>query len=230
MKLRRSLIFFFSLILLGGCALDDGDGGVFISSDTFYFNESQHGWAGDFAGYAVEDSVESQMYFGYEDLPSNLATNQKALMLSGKNVGESLSMFVKKKITGLTPNTQYTLVYDIILATNVHAGTPSGDSVKITTGAFNAEPVSIKAGDYYQLETGPHWSDNLFDIGSIGNTNVTDNYDYVSRGNGNSAFPFITVTTNAQGELWLYIGTESTYSGATTVYITYVRVIFSTSM
>jgi hypothetical protein len=216
------------MALCGSCSLE-GDRGVYISDARFYFNESQHGWTGDFSDYTLSDSVASELYFGYDDLPSNLGTSQKALKLSSKNVGNKLSMFVKKKITGLTPNKQYTLVYSVILVTNAHQQTESGDKVKIMTGVFNKEPVSVKSGEQYLLDVGPYLPESLFEIGSIGNTNVTDNYDYITRGNSSSAYPFITATTNNQGELWLYLGTESTYKGYTTVYITYIDVIFSTS-
>jgi hypothetical protein len=229
MNLCRTVAILSSIFFFGGCALGD-KGGVSISTARFYFSESQSGWSGEFVNYAVTDSVNSELYFGYDNLPDNLATNQKSLKLSGKNLGQKLTMFIKKKITGLAPNTDYTLVYDVTFASNVNKGTASGDSVAVITGSFSQEPIPVKSDGYYRLGTsyGP-LSGSYYQLGSIGNTTTLPEYNYVDVGNATSQFPYIKGRTNSLGELWLFVGVDSLYKGTTTIYFTYVDVIISTS-
>jgi hypothetical protein len=229
MNLRRSLFFIFFIALLNGCA-DSGDEGIQVFSASFRFSESQNAWSGGFADYKVADSLASELHFGYENLPSNLATNQKSLMLSGKNVGENLIMFIKKKITGLSPNSEYTLVYDITFASDAQVGVASGDSVQLMAAAFTYEPIAKKVGEYYRLalaNSGYNQND-LLQIGTIGNTS-SQGYDFVTAGNATSAYPYIIGRTNSNGEMWLYIGTNSFYKDLTTIYFSYINVVFSRS-
>jgi hypothetical protein len=229
MNLRKSILILSSIFFFGACSLGDKDG-VSISSARFYFSESQSDWHGGFANYAAADSVSSELYFGYDNLPENLANNQKSLKLSGKNLGQKLTMFIKKKITGLAPNTDYTLVYDVTFASDVNKGTASGDSVAVITGSFSQEPISVLSDGYYRLGTsyGP-LSGSYYQLGSIGNTNPTPQFDYVNVGNATSQYPYIKGRTNSLGELWLFVGIDSLYKGTTTIYFTYVDVIISTS-
>jgi hypothetical protein len=229
MNLRRSLFLFFFIGLFGGCASSD-DEGIQVFSATFRFSESQNAWSGAFADYKVSDSLASELYFGYENLPSNLATNQKSLMLSGKNVGENLKMFIKKKITGLSPNSEYTLVYDIIFASDAQVGVASGDSVQLIAAAFTHEPIVKEVDGYYRLtlaNSGYNQND-LLQIGTIGNTS-SQGYDFVTAGNTTSAYPYILGRTNSNGEIWLYVGTNSYYKDLTTIYFSYINVVFSRS-
>jgi hypothetical protein len=229
MNLRRAIVILSSIVFFSGCAPGDREG-VSISSARFYFRESQSGWTGGFVNYAKADSAVSELYFGYENLPQNLAINQKSLMLSGKNIGQKLTMFIKKKITGLAPDTDYTLVYDVMFASNVNKGTPSADSVTVITGSFSQEPIPVESEGYYLLGTsyGP-LSGSYYQLGSIANTNAIPEYDYVDVGNATSKYPYIKGRTNSLGELWLFVGVDSLYKGTTTIYFTSVEVTFSTS-
>jgi hypothetical protein len=228
MNLRRSLFLFFVIALLSGCA--GNDEGIQVFSATFHFNESQNAWSGGFADYKVADSVASELHFGYENLPNNLATNQKSLMLSGKNVGENLIMFIKKKITGLSPNAEYTLVYDITFASDAQVGVASGDSVQLIAAAFTYEPIAKEVNGYYRLTTADsgYNQNDLSPIGSIGNP-WSQGSEYGSAGNATSTNPYIIGRTNDNGEMWLYIGTNSLYKDLTTIYFTFVNVVFSRS-
>jgi hypothetical protein len=229
MNLRRSLFLFLLFSLLSGCALDDSSG-IQVYSSSFYFSESQHGWSGGFTDYKTTDSLDSELYFGYDYLPENLATNKKSLKLSGKNIGDKLSMFVKKKITGLSPYAEYTLVYEVTFASNAQVGVASGDDVKLVTGAFTYEPIVEEVDGYYRLSLAntSYSPDNFAEIGTIGNTN-SEGYDYVVKGNATSAYPYIIGRANSNGEIWLYVGTNSSYKDVTTIYFTYINVVFSRS-
>jgi hypothetical protein len=48
----------------------------------------------------------------------------------------------------------------------------------------------------------------------------------ITRTNADSYVPFVATSNNA-GELWLIVGTDSGYTGITTIYYTNVSVVFS---
>jgi hypothetical protein len=87
--------------------------GILVFSYGFDFSESQNDWVVDFTDFpAGTDSSSYELKFAYTDLPSNLATNKKSMMLSGNNHSDDLFMFMKRKVTDLSPNTDYTLVFE----------------------------------------------------------------------------------------------------------------------
>ena len=73
-----------------------------------------------------------------------------------------------------------------------------------------------------QLDRG----ENMIVLGNIaGGANIQD-YTLITRTNADSYVPFVT-TSNNDGELWLIVGTDSGYTGTTTIYYTNVSVVFS---
>ncbi len=235
MKLRRSFyLILLTSLFLGACSLsNDEDPGINVLSTSFDFNESKSGWEGDFADYKIVDSTLSELEFSYGSLPDNISNN-KALALSGDNKGEHLFMFIKKKILGLTPNTEYTIVYDIEFASNAPYGSIEADSVSLKVGATASEPKRIIDEDYYRLNIdkglGGIGGSDMVVIGKIGVENSTQTYDLTTKGNTiSSAYPYFAVKTNSLGEVWLIIGTDSAYKGRTKIYYSKVNVILSAS-
>ena len=109
----------FSLILLTifcGCSLSNDDPSASIFTASFDFSESQAGWEADFSDMPASpaDSLFYELKFAYTTLPENLG-EQQSLMLSGHNHSDDLFMFIKRKVSGLIPNTTYTLVFEVEL-------------------------------------------------------------------------------------------------------------------
>ena len=98
-----------SLALVSGF---QGRAQTFVSD----FAEGYDGWAGDFADYPITDSVFYQLAFNRTTLPAPLNTAKHALMITGSNHSDDLFMFIKKKITGLQPNTTYMVKIDVEFA------------------------------------------------------------------------------------------------------------------
>jgi len=65
-------------------------------------------------------------------------------------------------------------------------------------------------------------------LGDIALPDYTAEYALITRTNSGSTSPFVA-RTNSKGELWLIVGTDSSFKGLTTVYYTRVNVIFSTA-
>ena len=65
---------------------------------------------------------------------------------SGNSHSDDLLMFVKRKLTGLTPNQTYQATFDIQIATNtaddcVGVGGSPGENVYIKAGMTENEPI-----------------------------------------------------------------------------------------
>jgi hypothetical protein len=224
-------------ILLCSCSLSDDEKGISVFSVSFDFSQSEEGWIAGFADLPVnaEDSSFYELKYDYTNLPANLDM-QKAIMLSGNNHSDDLFMFIKRKVTGLNPNTSYTLVFDVELASNapkgsVGAGGSPGESVYLKAGASEIEPVKSVQGDQYvlnidkgnQSESGS----NATVLGDIATPLTVAEYTLITRNNASPSSQPLIAQSNSTGEIWLMIGTDSGFEGITTVYYTKVKVLFS---
>lgn len=236
MKVRYRLFVIFLAILAVSC-LDDNPEGIFLSSTTFNFNEDLHGWEYGFAQYpaGAQDSISYDLKFAYPATPPGLAV-EKAVMLSGKNQSGSLFMFLKKKLTGLTPNTYYTITFNVEFASNVakgnsNANTLPAENVFVKVGATQIEPKSVVRGGNFEMNIDK--GDQRFDgedmiiIGDISSVKDSDEYVLVTRSNSGSYNRLFEVESNSDGELWLIVGTDSGFEGTTTLYYTKINAVLS---
>jgi hypothetical protein len=239
MKMWKKILAITGFIAMGACADEMDDNAFFLYRYEADFSDSMDGWWGDFADYPVgiNDSTEYELQIEYTDLPANLASGQKALMLSGNNHSDDLFMFIKKKITGLNPSTDYTLAISVEFASNapkgsVGAGGSPGESVFLKVGGVAMEPKKVIDGDYYrmniekgnQAQSGEH----MTVIGDISVSATTTEYTEILRDNSSMNTPLI-VKSNSHGELWLVVGTDSGFEGVTTLYYTHINAILSRS-
>jgi hypothetical protein len=225
------------IVFLCGCSLSDEDQGISVFSVSFDFSQSEEGWKADFTDLPsnVDDSSFYELKYRYTDLPANLGS-RKAIMLSGRNHSADLFMFIKRKVPGLIPNTSYTLVFDVELASNspkgsVGGGGSPGESVYLKAGASEIEPVKNVQGDRYVLniDKGNQSVEgtNAVVLGDIAIPSTVAEYTLITRNNASpSTKPFIA-KSNSAGDIWLLIGTDSAFEGTTTVYYTKVKVLFS---
>jgi len=235
MKTCRKLIF--SIVLAGmfGCELSSDESGILVFSHSSDFSQSQDSWEVDFTDFPVGSDSVYALKFAYTDRPANLGTNQKSMMLSGYNHGTYLFMFMKRKITNLSPNTDYTLVFDVELASNASKGAVGiiapGENVILKAGASGTEPKRVIEDNQYTLniDKGNQSAngETTVVLGNIAVSDDTKDYTLITRNNAVNA-PF-AARSNSKGEMWLIVGTDSGSQGATTVYYTKVNVVFSTS-
>ena len=217
--------------------MQDDSSGFLISADASDFSAGLVGWTGDFADYPTgpNDSAFYELRFEYTNRPSNLGPTQKAILLSGNNHSDDLFMFIKKKVAGLKPNTEYILVFEVEFASNaeknaVGVGGAAGESVYVKVGASGIEPRKIMEEGFYRLNIDKgNQSNSGSDMITIGNIAVDSQvYNLVTQSNSNQNFQF-RATSNGSGELWLIVGTDSGFEGTTTLYYTKVNVVFSSS-
>jgi len=225
------------IVLLCSCSFSDVDQGISVFSVSFDFSQSEEDWKADFADLPSndEDSTFYELKYAYTNLPANLTT-QKAMMLSGNNHSDDLFMFIKRKVTGLNPNTSYSLVFEVELASNapkgsVGIGGSPGESVYLKAGASEIEPVKNVQGDRYVLNIDKGnqsvGGSNAAVLGDISTPLTVAEYTLITRNNASSSAEPLIAQSNSAGELWLMIGTDSGFEGTTTVYYTKISVLFS---
>lgn len=227
----------FYLLIFSGCTLSDAPG-LRILSDYYDFNTegATEDWIVDFADYPTGegDSLNYELKFAYTSLPGNL-NSKKGIMISGNNHSDDLFMFMKKKITGLPPETVFSVIFQVELASNapigsVGAGGSPGESVFLKAGASTTEPQKISNGDLYKLnlDKGNQSTDgdDLVKLGHIGVSSNTNDYQLIVRTSENNPSPFY-VRSNSEGEVWIIVGTDSGYEGITTLYYTRLNFLFT---
>jgi hypothetical protein len=199
----------------------------------YNFNSGAQGWAGDFADLPVDYEQEGyQIEFDYADSPLD---DGKALMLSGMNRSDDLFMFVKKELTagdGLSPNTTYLVKFKVAFATSAPAGAVGiggapGEAVVVKVGAVQSEPLPVEENGYYRLNFNKGEQNNdgvsAVRIGDV-SKEISDDFDtYELKTLDNLDAP-LEVTTDEDGNLWIFVGTDSGYEGLTTLYYTDIQV------
>jgi hypothetical protein len=198
----------------------------------FDFSTGYDGWSGDFADYPVTDSLFYELAFNRTTLPSPLNTNKHALMLRGANHSDDLFMFIKRKISGLSPNKTYKLTIDIELASEAPTnaggiGGAPGESVYLKAGASLAEPKKTESSGFYHININKSNQampgHDMDTIGHIGVSDTTTAFTLITR--NNSVHPFI-ISTNNEGTVWVCIGTDSGFEGTTTLYYNRIKLAF----
>jgi hypothetical protein len=241
MKLCSRFLLGTLIVIFAACGIEDDPGGFRIITYTFDFSTSQHDWIPGFADFpaGADDSTFYELQFSHTQRPGS---DKKALMLSGNNHSDDLFMYIKKKLVNLDPNTQYTLTFEVEFASDakegsVGAGGSPAESVYMKAGASDMEPKSVIENDAHVMNIDKgNQSQPGIDMIVIGNVAVpTNSTGYVLTNRTNAPYSSnnynapVVVTTNASGEVWLIVGTDSGYEGITTLYYTTINAVLSRS-
>ena len=154
-------------------------------------------------------------------------------MLSGNNVNRDLFMYLKTKITHLRPETDYVITFHVELAPSCNPlSSASAGSLYLKAGATGVEPEAIVQEGYYRMnfDKGNQATSgrDAVSLGKIGPGVTNSGYAMLSLSNTLSNSPYVA-RTNAKGELWLVIGTDSDLDGYNTIYYRRINVVFSAS-
>jgi hypothetical protein len=199
---------------------------------SFDFQGGTEGWTGDFADYPAGDSLFYQLKFAWQPLPHPLDSASHALMLTGNNHSDDLFMFIKKKITGLTPNKLYSITISMEIASEAptHAigiGGAPGESVFLKAGATLIEPRKVLNEGFFLMNIDKAnqagRGTDMDTLGHIGVTDTTTVFTIIERSNKDHPF---RILTDDSGEVWICIGTDSGFEGTTTVYYSRIEVSF----
>lgn len=221
--------------VLTSCEKDEVDGPEPLKVFEFSFDSDAEGWESDFADYPVGEEEFYELGFGFATLPEPLDTTNGALLISGNNHSDDLFMLIKKEVSGLEPNADYRVYFDMVLASNaadssVGVGGSPATSVYLKAGVVNDEPETlIDEGDYYRMkiDKGNQAMDgeDMVNIGDMSNGTSETEYQLVERGN-EEAF---LLKTNEEGKAWLLIGSDSGFEATTSIYFDEIEVRFELS-
>ncbi|MFT7397561.1 MAG: hypothetical protein ACI832_000794, partial [Rheinheimera aquimaris] len=137
---------------------------------------------------------------------------------------DDLFMYIKRKITGLEPATRYQLSVSVRFLTDAASdcmgvGGAPGESVYLKFGYASQEPQ--QSGYYLNVDKGNQSQDgsNARVIGNIASGEIScDSDKFASKivsGSGNTPLQF---TSNADGSIWVFLGTDSGFEGLTRLY------------
>lgn len=220
------------ILVLSGCV--QYYNGVPVNSAgytrTFTFTKDEEGFEGGFADLPIDyNPFIYTLAFKQASVPIKDKLD-KGLMLKGHNRSDDLFMYVSRKFNvkdGLRPNTKYTVLLSFDIATNtagggIGIGGSPGASVYVKAGIINKAPLveNINGMKTINVDKGiqANGGKEMQVLGNIEKINSTDDtYEYKNFQNK------IDVTTNAKGEAWLIIGTDSGFEGLTDIYITNIK-------
>ncbi len=243
MVARLVLVFtlMFCVSVFAGERGGDPEGRQESLSWEFTFEHGTEGWTGDFTDLPVD--YEQDMYqleFAHADTPEDLGVPGKALMLSSINRSDDVFMYVNRHLgpgDGILPNARYEARFMVEFATNAPPGAfgvggPPGEAVWVKVGAAPEEPVPVVidlAGTpFYTLSVDKGWQnddgEHAIRIGDVAKEQgPDDDFSYALKTLDNLDRP-LEVDSDEDGNLWIFVGTDSGFEGKTTLYYTNIAV------
>jgi hypothetical protein len=220
-------------LLIGGCSiLGESDGAATRSMD-FSFERGEQEWTGDFAEYPVGDEEDMRLEYDRRTLPAEVDSTEHGLYLQGFNTSDDLFMYLKRRITGLKPNTRYALTMRLEIASASPSGCAGiggqpGESVWVKIGASTVEPQTVQKDEdqEFNVDKGGQSTggDAAMVVGNAANgVNECHGAPFrmITRHNLGEA---ITATTDETGSLWIFTGTDSGFEGPTALYYDRIEV------
>ncbi len=190
------------------------------------------GWSAVFAEYPDGENEFYELNSGIKNLPEPLDQAKKAFMLSGNNHSDALQMWLVKQLSGLAPESKYSIETEVELASkypdgSVGIGGSPGNSVHL---------VSKFATQGYTLEKGKTEGENIklvlkkveavpesvmeIDLGDVSINSDQYVYKLITRKKSSDAN---IVITDKDGKLWTVVGTWSGFEGISSLYYTRIK-------
>ena len=221
--MKKSLLFIFP-VLLSGCELkisSDNDEPVEVTSKSD-FSQGADGWLHGFSDYPVADKEIYNLVAGIKPIPDS--NGKTGYMIGGSNRSDDLFMYLKRPVRNLVANTRYQVTVDITLWSDAGdgcfgiGGSP-GSAVYVKAGASEQEPK--QASYYMNIDIGSQ-SQKGADSEVLGNIVVPglgcDGSKYGSKNLSLNKQSSFDVISSDDGEVWVYVGTDSGYEGVTHLY------------
>lgn len=201
------------------------------------FHRGASGWTADFADYPPHTDSNGTLYelfSGLRFMPRKLTrVPKRAFYIQGHNRSDDIFMFLKRRLTaedGIVANRTYRLDFVVTLASNAASGCGGiggapGESVALKVGASPIEPLAVlQSNGYLRLNVDKGNQSQGGAAASVAG-NIANG---IPCEQASPLFPFAiiqrshqhtsNVTANANGELWLLVGTDSGFEGLTKLY------------
>ena len=206
------------LMLLTSCDVDYGN----VSEHYYDFRQGAQQWQAGFSDYPSDNADIYQLDSGLRNLPAGFPGT--GFYLAGMNRSDDLFMYIKRQITGLEPSTRYQLAVSVRFLTNAGAGCVGvggapGESVYLKFGFAEQQP---QQADYYlNVDKGNQSQDGTHArvVGNVAAAELDcDGQHFASKTiSGGGATP-LQFTSNADGTIWVFIGTDSGFEGLSRLY------------
>lgn len=188
------------------------------------------GWMAIFAEYPDGENEFYELNSGVKNLPEPLDQTKKSFMLSGNNHSDALQMWLVKQLSGLAPESKYTIETEVELASkypdgSVGIGGSPGNSVHLVSKfATKGYTLEKKSGNNVELiltktESVPESVMNI-DLGDVSIPSEEYVYQLITRKKTSETN---VVMTDIDGKLWAVVGTWSGFEGISTLYYTRIK-------
>ena len=232
------------LLSPSGALAQDGTEAVY----EYDFGSDAEGWTVGFTDLPVDfDQSIFELDHEHRPLPDRLEGS--GVYVQGHNRSDDLFMFLKRQVGGLRPNAAYAVSVSLDLATNVPTATfgiggSPGESVFVKAGASTVEPVAEEGRNRYLrmnidkgnqanggedmvvLGNAAHGGEDMVVLGNAAHGEVV-NREYRIKTLDNMDLP-LSVSTDAEGRVWLIVGTDSGFEGLSALY--YSRISYTLSI
>lgn len=181
----------------------------------------------------VSDSQRDQMLLstGIAPLPDDVSGQGYRLLFD--NPSADAFVFLRYPLSGLPVSTNYRVTASVTLLTRAGTGCAGvggapGESVVVKVGAVSQRP---QAEGYYLNADKGNGSSGGSDakvVGHIGSSQLgCDSNNYAAKTLDLSAQQGLSVVSDPQGLVWVFVGLDAGYEGDTSVYLTDIRITLS---
>ncbi|WP_165225301.1 dockerin type I domain-containing protein [Aquisphaera insulae] len=203
-----------------------------VVRESFDFTRGAQGWTSGFADIPASPNPSYELDSGIRDLPADLGTGGTGYLLQSHNRSDDAFMFLTRKLTaadGVVARQSYRISFTLKFASNAPSGSAGiggapGESVYLKAGASAEEPSAVDQGGMLRMNVDK--GNNA--VGGPAASVAGNIANGLAQGSGASV-PYVSitrehthtavVTADAQGNLWLLVGTDSGFEGLTTIYV-----------
>ncbi len=234
-KLFRTTVFFIAVFSATQAAI------VAQTIELDYdFRRGTLGWTAEFADYPPNIGTGYELDARLRFMPRKLTRlPRQGFYIQGNNRSADLFMYLKRRLRvedGIVASQTYRVEYVITLASNaasgcVGIGGAPGESVYLKAGASPIEPLSVLQSNGYLRMNVDKGNQSTGGTAASVAGNIANG---IPCEQASPYYPFAliqrshqhttNVRANANGELWLLVGTDSGFEGLTSLYYQSIRV------
>ena len=203
-------------------------------SVSFDFRDGSLGWEADFADYppATNKNDLYELRADIRSLPPELGVSGNGFYIQGASRSDDLFMFIKRRLdssNGIVAGQTYQVNFTLVFASPTQSGcvgVGGAPDIALKAGATPAEPIAIldKSPLFPWLRMNVGKGGQIYGDLAASTTGSTANgipcgsqpakYVSIQRNHQHTSL----VNANSRGEIWLLIGTDSTFEGTTAIY------------
>lgn len=208
---------------------------------TFAFDLGEPSWTAGYSDFeATQDPQDIHFTVRKELTPVGTDRQSGAQFVSSTNMSDDLFTFITKQVSRLKPDTPYAITFEVEVASNAPRRCPGvngspGEDVFLKVGAALVQPGPVTDTETQQVRfnvdkgnqsVGGMNAQVLGDIATDSEQCFNTPYRIITRDNRGNP---LRITTDGTGRLWLFVGTESDYTGTTELYYDVLHVVLEPS-